>query len=988
MKDIRIPDTYELIAQGPITDIHSESLLLRHKKTKARVALLLNDDENKVFYIGFRTPPEDSTGVAHIIEHTVLCGSDAFPVKDPFMQMVKGSLNTFLNAMTYPDKTVYPVASCNDRDFKNLMHVYMDAVLKPRIYHDRRFFMQEGWHYELEDEESDLVINGVVYNEMKGVMSSPESVVGRDMRQSLFPDTAYGVDSGGDPDEIPKLSYEQYLEFHRTYYHPSNSYIYLYGDLDAYERLDWLDKAYLSQYDFLQVDSMPAAQKAFDAPKRLKRSYAILPGQAEKGVSYLTYNVCMGSATDPQLHIAFDVLDYALCDAPGAVLKQALLDKGIGTDIYCSCSDGILQPAFSIVAKGTDAEKEQDFTDTIRETLQRIVRDGFDKQALYAALNQSEFQYREADFGRFPKGLMYGLEMLDSWLFDDALPFVHIAAGETYETLKKCVETHYFEDLVQRYLLDNPHCTVAVFAPEAGLTERRENERKAALAKKKAAMTKEEIAAVVRETKELKEWQEQPDAEEDLKKIPMLTLGDLKREADAFRYEERKEGDAQVLFHDVETNGICYLTFLFDMERVPEELYPYAGLLKTMLGMVDTAHYGYAKLANEVNIRTGGFTGAVSTYTRAEDNTKYIRTFEISVKVLKSHLRDGFDLTKEILLTSDFRDQKRILEILGEIKSRMQDDLMYSGNQTAALRALSHISPTAKIADTVNGLTAYRLVESLAGDTVTAVRARGKLSKTLEKLSKVLFRKENLLLDLTAPKEDYAAFAPLAADFSKSLFTEDVTEGYFPSEPEALNEAFLTAGQVQFVCTAGNYRRAGLPCTGRLRVLRSILSQEYFWENIRVKGGAYGCSAAFGRNGDSYFVTYRDPHLQNSLDVFANSADYIRGFQADERTMTQFIIGTISSLDTPKTPAAKGGYGLTSYLMGMKQEEIQKEREEVLDCTAEGIRSLAVYLDAILKDSVRCVVGAADKIEAKASLFDHVEPLILSEEITQEEEEA
>ncbi|MBQ6734497.1 MAG: insulinase family protein [Lachnospiraceae bacterium] len=984
MADIRIPDSYELIERGQIEDIHSESLLLRHKKTRARVALLLNDDENKVFYIGFRTPPEDSTGVAHIIEHTVLCGSEAFPVKDPFMQLVKGSLNTFLNAMTYPDKTVYPVASCNDRDFKNLMHVYMDAVLKPRIYADKRFFMQEGWHYEMEDETADLTINGVVFNEMKGIMSSPESVVGRDMRQSLFPDTAYGVDSGGDPDVIPELTYEDYLEFHRTYYHPSNSYIYLYGNLDAYERLDWMDREYLSQYDFLEVNSMPAMQKPFDAAKTMHRHFAVLEGQATKGVSYLTYNVCMGDSRDRKLHIAFDVLDYALCDAPGAVLKQALLDKGLGADIYCSYSDGILQPAFSVVAKGTDAEREAEFVETIRDTLQRVVRDGFDKKALYAALNQSEFHYREADFGRYPKGLMYGLEMLDSWLFDDALPFVHIDAGDTYRELKEDAGKHYFEDLVQTYLLDNPHRTVVSFSPKEGLTEEKEVARKEALAAKKKALSAEEIASIVRETKELKVFQETPDREEDLRKIPMLTRADLKREADRFRYEERREGNAQVLFHDVETNGICYLTFLFDMEHVPAELYPYAGLLKTMLGMVDTARYAYADLANEVNIRTGGFSGSVSTYTRADDDTRYTRTFEISVKVLKDHLKDGFDLAAEILLTSDFTDQKRILEILEEMKSRMQDDLMYSGNQTAALRALSHISPTAKIADTVNGLGAYRLVESLTRE--DAIRARGKLSKTLKKLAAVLFRKENLLIDLTAPEADYAAFAPLAAEFADRLFTEQVAEGFFSPEPLLQQEAFQTAGQVQFVCTAGNFRKKGLPFTGRLRVLRGILSQEYFWENIRVKGGAYGCQASFGRNGDSYFVTYRDPHLKQSLDIFAKSADFVRGWDADERAMTGFVIGTISSLDTPKTPATKGGYGLTCYLIGITQEEIQKEREEVLNCTAEEIRAMAPYIEAILADSVRCVVGAAEKIDAARDLFDSVEPLI--QDGTDAEEEA
>ena len=974
MQEIRIPDTYEIIEQRTIDDLHSEGLLLRHKKTRARVALLLNDDENKVFYIGFRTPPTDSTGVAHIIEHTVLCGSELFPVKDPFIQLAKGSLNTFLNAMTYPDKTVYPVASCNTQDFKNLMHVYMDAVLHPNIYHDRRFFLQEGWRYEMQDKDDALTINGIVYNEMKGVMSAPDSVVGRGMRQSLFPDTEYGVDSGGDPDVIPDLTYEDYIAFHKRYYHPSNSYIYLYGDVDVFERLDWLDREYLSHYDYLEVDSMPKRQEAFAEARVSREAYSVMPGQSVKNASYLTYNVCLGDSLDKKLHIAVDVLEYALCDASGAILKQALIDKGIGTDVYCSYSDGILQPSFSIVARGTDADRQQEFVDTIHEVLSKIAEKGFDKKALYAGLNISEFQYREADFGRYPKGLMYGLEALDSWLFDDALPWVHIEAVETYAALKKGIEEGYFEELVKKAILDNPHKTIVSFVPEQGLTEKKDKALREALAARRAAMTEAEREAIVKATHDLKAWQETPDSEEDIRRIPLLSRADIKKEAEPFINEERQERDARILYHDVQTNGVSYLTFLFDMEHVPAELYPIAGLLKTVLGMVDTAHYGYAALANEISIRTGGFSGAVSTYPREGEAGKYVRTFEINVRVFRDHIKDGFDLTKEILLSSDFSDAKRIREILDEIRGRMQDDMQYSGTQTAILRALSHVSETAAIGDTVNGLTAYRMVEALEGD--GAVRARAKLSKALDRLAKVLFRKENLLIDFTAPAEDYAAFAACAADFADSLFTDRVEEGHFTPQMTKEKEGFKTAGQVQFICRAGNFRKAGLPFNGRLRILKTLLSREYFWDNIRVKGGAYGCYAGFGRSGDSYFATYRDPHLKNSIEVFEKAADFIRSWQGDERAVTQVMLGSVSELDVPKTPSGKGSYGLAAYLTGLSFEQIQKDRDELLGADAENIRALAVYIDAGLKEDALCVLGSAEKIDAGRALFDTVDELI------------
>ncbi len=431
---------YQIIERRMIEDLNAEGYILKHKKTGARVVLLLNDDENKVFYIGFRTPPVDSTGVAHILEHSVLCGSKNFPVKDPFIELAKGSLNTFLNAMTYPDKTVYPVASCNDKDFKNLVHVYLDAVLYPNIYREEKIFRQEGWHYEMEDLSEELSLNGVVYNEMKGAFSSPDDVVEREIMNSLYPNTTYGLESGGDPEVIPELTYEEFLDFHRKYYHPSNSYVYLYGNMDAAEYLTFMDENYFSSFEELEVDSVIRKEEAFQMPKEIVKEYPIMEDEDVSKNTYLTYNVSMGSSLDRDLYVAMEVLDYVLCSAPGAPIKQALLDKGIGGGVYSTLENGILQPYFSVVAKFAQEGQKDEFVQVIEETLTGLAEKGVNRKALEAAINYFEFRYREADFGSYPRGLMLGLQALDSWLYDDNAPFMHIEANQTYEKLRKAIE--------------------------------------------------------------------------------------------------------------------------------------------------------------------------------------------------------------------------------------------------------------------------------------------------------------------------------------------------------------------------------------------------------------------------------------------------------------------------------------------------------------------------------------------------------------------
>lgn len=963
---------YTILEKREIKDIDSVSYLLKHNKTGARVALLSNDDDNKVFYIGFRTPPTDSTGVAHIIEHTVLCGSDKYPLKDPFIELAKGSLNTFLNAMTYPDKTIYPVASCNDKDFQNLMDVYLDAVFHPNIYHEEKIFRQEGWHYELEDAEDVLTINGVVYNEMKGAFSSPDDVLWREIMNSLYPHTAYAVESGGDPDVIPELTYENFLAFHKKYYHPSNSYIYLYGNMDMAEKLQYMDEEYLSHYDALAVESELAMEKPFADTITIEKEYPIMESETEENNTYLSYNISLGSGIDKKFYLGFETLVDVLCMTPGAPIKQALLDAGIGTDLNCAFDSGVKQPYFSIVAKNANANQKDDFVRIIEEQLEKLSTGGLDKRALQATLNYYEFKYREADFGSYPKGLMYGLDMLGSWLYDDSKPFWYVELLDTYQDLKEAVQTSYFEQIIREKLIDNTHKSVVIVKPVKGLTGQKDKELAEKLAQKKASMSPEEIERVIKETRELKAYQEEPSPKENLEKIPLLTREDMKKEAAPYYNIEKKVGDTILLWHNVFTNGIGYLRFMFDLRQVPEELFPYVGLLKTMIGLVDTKEHSYSELYNEINLQTGGIAPALNTYTDARNLSKYTATFDLKVKVLYENLPKAFALAEEILTRSVYTDAKRLYELVTEKRSEKQADMMSAGHKLAAGQALSHLSKTAMVIEQTNGLAFYRMLEELEEK---FDKKKEEVIDKLQKLVVYLFRPENLMVDYTAQENGMDGIEKLVEHLKSVLYTEPVQgAGYLP-KPEKKNEGFMSSAQIQYVCRAGNFETKGLPYTGALRVLRVMMGYDYLWTQVRVKGGAYGCMCNFGKSGDSYFVSYRDPNLEKTIEIYEKAADYIEAFDADERTMTQFIIGAISEMDMPMTPATKGSYSLSGYMSHYSYEEVQKDRDELLATDAATIRGLGAYVRAFLSDNCLCVVGNEEKIKEQKALFDETEYL-------------
>ena len=965
-------DAYELVKEQDLNDINSKGYLLRHKKSGARIALISNDDDNKVFYIGFKTPPTDETGVPHIIEHSVLCGSEKFPLKDPFVELVKGSLNTFLNAMTYPEKTIYPVASCNEQDFKNLMDVYMDSVLHPNILKYEEIFKQEGWHYELEDMDAPITINGVVYNEMKGAYSSPDEMLQNAIYQSLFPDNTYGKDSGGNPAHIPELTYENFLEFYKKYYHPSNSYIFIYGDCDMQERLEWLDKEYLCAYDAIEVTSQVEMQKPFAKAKDVTRKYPIGNEESEENNTYLAYSKVICDIQDKTLRQAFAVLDYVLISAPGAPVRQALIDAGIGQDVYGSFDDGTLQTTFHVCAKNANASDKARFVEIIEDTLKGIVAEGVNKTSVLAAINSSEFRFREADFGSYPKGLLYGVECLDTWLFDDNSAFEAMEMLDVFKFLKEQVETGYYESLIQKYLLDNTHGAVVALEPEKGLNTKNEETLEKKLAEYKASLSREELEKIIEDTKRLEEYQEEEVSEEVMQTLPMLERKDMRKNVLPFSNIEEQIGNIPVVRHDVFTNGIDYISFLFDAGDVSAEDLPYLGILRSVLAFVDTESYSFSELNNVINIHSGGISSGLTVYADSKEQGVYHSRYEFRIKMLEDKVEESLDILKEIILTSKVEDVKRLTEIVAQTKSRLQSILSSAGHIVSATRSLAYTSKYGYIQDATSGIAYYEEIckmDKLMKEQPELVIGR------LQKLIQQIFGQARLLVSFTAEKECYDRAVPALQAFVESLPVGEKAAP-MPAYPMSQkNEGFTDASAIQYVSRSGNFVNKGYKYTGALNILKMILSYDYLWNNVRVKGGAYGCSSSFLRTGDSYFTSYRDPNLGKTNEVYEKMPEYIRVFQADEREMTKYIIGTLGNMDMPLYPEGKGQRAITAYLKKLTLEELQEERDEILNATDADIRALADIVQAVLSDGNFCVIGNENNIKKEEALFMNIRSL-------------
>lgn len=960
---------YDLIEKKDLPEVKGTGYVLSHKKTKARVCVICNDDNNKVFTIGFRTPPEDDMGIPHIMEHSVLCGSKKFPVKDPFVELCKGSLNTFLNAMTYSDKTVYPVASLNKKDFHNLMHVYLDAVFYPNIYERDEILMQEGWHYELDEETGDLKYNGVVFNEMKGVFSSPEQQLFRVIEKSLHGHTAYNYESGGDPAYITDLDRETFLDFHRKYYHPSNSYVYLYGDMDAAEELEFIDREYLSSYEYQKIDSALTDEPEFLRPEHVREEYSLADAEEESDNTYLAYNVSVGKSTDKKLCMAFSVIEHALLEAPGAPLKTALIDAGIGLDVFSSYDDGIKQPTFSIIAKGANEDDKDEFISIIDETLSEIVKNGINRRSFLAAINYFEFKHKESNFGRYPKGLMLGLNAFGSWLYDDGMALTGFSLNGIFDELKGDVETGYFEGLIKDYIIENKNKTYVVLAPKKGLGRIIDERERAKLDKYKQTLTDKELEDIKKNTEELKKYQSEPSTQEELKTIPLLEIEDIDKKARTLNNQFSEIEMVKIVSHNIFTNGISYINMNFDIGDIDYDKYPYVALLAEIFKYVDTENYTYNELANEINLHTGGI-GFDVTVSNTEEVDKINVHFIVNAKMLDEKLDKAMELINEILFTSKLDDKKRLQEIIAETRVNLKNDLVASGHITAAGRALSYVSELGVVKELVEGVDYYMFLERLDKDFDSIYE---ELAADLKSVLGEVLRRGGLTISYTSDKEPEKMLKNSVTELSKRLSTRAKFDNPKVIKPKRKNEGFKTASQVQYVATAGNYKERGLEFKGDLYVLQSIFSYEYLWLNVRVKGGAYGCMCAFARSGNAYFTSYRDPNLMETYNIYKKAPEYVRTFDADDRDMTKYIIGAISRLDAPLSPSAEGAFSFAAYLMGITDEDLQKERDEVLLANVESIRALAPYVEAAVDGDIICAIGNEDKLSGASDNFETVE---------------
>ena len=963
-----MPHDFTLLKETFITELQSRAFLYRHDRTGARLLSLVNDDENKVFGISFRTPPTDSTGVAHILEHSVLCGSRKYPVKEPFVELLKGSLQTFLNAFTYPDKTCYPVASQNSKDFYNLIDVYLDAVFHPRLTPE--VFGQEGWHYEV-DEGGALSIQGVVYNEMKGAYASPDGLLSEYSQQSLFPDTTYGLDSGGNPVRIPELTFEQFLAFHRRYYHPSNAFIYFSGDDDPEQRLALISEA-LCEFDRLEVDSHVQHQTPFTAPTRQTRGYPVSAGEKSDSQAMLTLNWVVGDALDVRDALAWQVLEYLLVEMPSSPLRKALIDSGLGDDLAgVGLEAELRQLYFSTGLRGMRVENADRVESLIRETLEELVRDGVPADLIEAALNSLEFRLRERNSGRFPRGLAVMLQALVLWLHDaDPLEGLTFEAG--LKGLKEDLQSgkRVFETMIQARLLDNPHHGIVLLTPDPKLGEKMRRDEEARLAEARTALDAEGLEAVRRRTEKLKVWQETPDSPESLATIPGLTRADLDRSGKHIPQVALDWDGCRVLFHDQFTTRIVHLELGMDLRRLSPEDLPHAALLGKVLVEIGTEKEDYAALATRISRKTGGIWPELFTSSKrdADDDDPAAWLF-LRGKAMDHGVDELLAIFTDLLLTPALNDRRRFTQLILEEKAGFERMLIPRGHTLVNTRLRAGFSLADQAGEQMSGISYLfflrELIQEVEGDwDRVQARMRSVLDRLLDRAS--------LVVNVTTDQEHFTALEPKLKQFLAELPVASSVSSHTSTwelPPLGVGEALTIPAPVNYV---GKGARApkDLPCSlGALMVVTRYLRTAWLWDRIRVKGGAYGAFCIFDALSRGLtMVSYRDPNIVKTLEAFDATADYLRADPIGEDELNKAVVGAIGDLDAHLLPDAKGHVSLRRFLTNQNDAFRQRVREEILACSAADFRAVADVLDVFGEQGRVVVMGGETALnEAAAS---------------------
>ncbi|MEJ2054391.1 MAG: insulinase family protein [Calditrichaceae bacterium] len=959
---------FKLIEKKFVKEVNADCYYFIHEKSGARLLKIAAEDPNKTFSITFKTVPESNAGTPHIMEHSVLNGSENFPVKSPFDVLLKGSLNTFLNAMTGGDLTIYPVASMNNKDYFNLMHIYLDAVFNPLIYKDPRILKQEGWHYELTNKDSALVYKGVVYNEMKGAFSSPDRELGYQVDKNLFPDNGYHFSSGGYPSEIPTLTYEDFINFHKKYYHPSNSYIYLYGDADLDKELAFIDREYLSAYKKSDAEIKIPLQKPFNEMKEVNAYYSAPEGSSMENQSYLALNYVSGLNTDQKLIFALDILAEVLVNGESAPVRLAVQEAGIGKEIRAGV-DEMKQNVFQIRVQNANPADKDKFLAIVNESLQKVIDNGLDMEAVEGRLNRIEFRLREGDDAQ--KGLTYNFQALNGWLFAQD-PFLSLQYEKPLAEIKSAIKEGYLQKVIKEYMLNNPHSLLLVLEPKPGLEAEIAEKTETELADYKASLSKKEVNELVDETKGLIEYQEREDSDEALATIPMLELKDINPKAEWYGISENKVKGVSVLHHETFTNNVVYARLYYDLRVLPTELVPYAALLAEVMGSMNTRNYSYGELDKALNLQTGGFSTFLNSYLENRNDDNLLPKFIVNSKSTNDKVDKMFELITEIVNNTNYADKDRLEDVLTRYQSRLESNIKQNGFGYTRTRLLSYFSNEGMFDEMTGGVEYYRFITGLAGN---FDKKSDEIIANLNKTAALLFNRNNLMTSVTCSAEDLPKFNDNVNKFIATQPEHEVNYQTWNFKPEKKNEGLLAASKVQYVIKGYDYKKLGYHWNGQMRVLSQILSSDYLQNQIRVIGGAYGGFSAFGSNGIAYFASYRDPNLKKTLQNYDATPEYLDKFAADDKEMVRYIIGTIARIDRPLTPSQQGNAAVRYYFEKTTREDLQKEREAALSVTAKDIKDMKKMVEDILSQNTYCVYGNEEKIQSEKKLFSELVPL-------------
>ncbi len=954
---------FELVREQSIPELNTKAQLYRHLKTGGEVLSLQNDDENKVFGIVFATPPDDSTGLPHIMEHSVLCGSRKYPVKEPFVELLKGSLNTFVNAFTSPDRTTYPVASQNLQDFYNLVDVYLDAVFFPNL--TPFTLQQEGWHYELDDPDAPLVYKGVVFNEMKGVYSDPDNLLGRYSQQSVFPDNTYGVDSGGDPTEIPDLTYEQFKRFHETYYHPTNARVFFYGDDPPEERLRIID-AYFSEFDPLDAQAEIELQKPFPMPRHLTYSYAVGEDEdlnGKKGM--VTVNWMLSERSDEETALGLEILDHILIGTPASPLRKALIDSGLGEDLTGGGLESDLrQLMFSVGLKGIALEDAIKVETLILDTLRSLAVKRIDPGMIEAAVNTTEFNLRENNTGSLPRGIWIGWKTTRTWLYGGD-PFEPILFEAPLTSIKARLEKRerYFENLIQDYFLDNTHRTRVLLKPDAQLRQRQDSAEKDKLAQVRASMTQTEILKILDDTRELKRLQETPDSPEALASIPSLSLVDLDKKNKLIPIEVEDAQGARVLYHDLFTNGIVYLDVGLNLRTLPQDVLPYMGLFGRALLEMGTETEDFVRLSQRIGRQTGGIEPArlaAMTYHPDHPDRSTAWGF-LRGKATPDKTEHLLAILRDVLLTTRFDNQERFRQLALEEKATREAMLVPQGHVVVRNRLQARFNEADWLNEQMSGVSYLfflrDLVQAIENDWPAVV-------EKLETIRRLLVNRNTMICNVTLDAENWAAFKPQLNGFLAGLpATEPDLKQWTPSYP-ARDEGLIIPAQVNYVGKGADLYKLGYQSHGSIVGITNYLRTTWLWERVRVHGGAYGGFVTFDRrSGALSYLSYRDPNLLRTLDAYDQTAQFLRDLDLSREELTKVIIGAIGILDDYQLPDAKGYTSMTHYLTGDSDASRQQMRDEILGMTVGDFHAFADVLEAVNAQGAVVVLGSQQALE-------------------------